>query len=174
VYVYWQPPFHSKKKKRKKESVNKSVQLKNTHFSLVTSVFPSGKEAHRLWAVTVEAMRVVYGRVNYHRNELDQRLCVAAISHIESDTCGGAEPCWDRRTVPWEMDIRRQQGVPRCDTNARHSLTEVGDPYFRLLELINILAGSNGISTASNRIWLFATKYCDYSRRNGKLYSAPK
>jgi hypothetical protein len=112
------------------------------------------KEAHRLCAVTVEAMRVVYGRVNYHRNELDQRLCVAAISHIESDTCGGAEPCWDRRTVPWEMDIRRQQGVPRYDTNARHSLTEVGDPHFSMLEPINILAGSNVLSTASSGIWL--------------------
>ena len=55
---------------------------------------------------------MVYGRGNYHRNELDPRLCVAAISHIESDTCGGAEPGWDRRAVPWEMDIRRQQGVP--------------------------------------------------------------
>jgi hypothetical protein len=110
------------------------------------------KEAHRLWAVTVEAMRVVYGRMNYHRNELDQRLCVAAISHIESDTCGGAEPCWDRHTVPWEMDIRRQQGVPRCDTKARHSLTEVGDRYFKLLELVYILAGSNVVSTASNGI----------------------
>lgn len=119
-------------------------------------------------------MRVVYGRVNYHRNELDQRLCVAAISHIESDTCGGAEPCWDRHTVPWEMDIRRQQGVPRCDTKARHSLTEVGDPYFRLLEPVYTLAGSNVVSTASNWIRLFAMKYCNYTKRNGELCSALK
>jgi hypothetical protein len=98
------------------------------------------KETHRLWAVTVEAMRVVYGRVNYHRNELDPRLCVAAISHIESDTCGGAEPGWDRRIVPWEMDIRRQQGVPRCASNTRHSLTEVVDSHLYSLERTNMLA----------------------------------
>jgi hypothetical protein len=110
------------------------------------------KEARRLWAVTVEAMRVVYGPVNYHRNELDQRLCVAAISHIESDTCGGAEPCWDRHTIPLGDGHPSPAGCPRCDTNLRHSLTEVVDPTFTVRELINVLACSKVISTVSSGI----------------------
>jgi hypothetical protein len=39
---------------------------------------------------------------------------------------GGAEPGWDRRNTPWEMDIRRQQGA--TGTDIRHGLTETPGP----------------------------------------------
>jgi hypothetical protein len=44
-------------------------------------------------------------------------------AHVEGRAWeGGAEPGWDRRNTPWEMDIRRQQGA--TGTDIRHGLTE--------------------------------------------------